>query len=411
MDRFAEREGLLSASLVGAVTILATGLAVASTGLVGSRQAAPSGRVAPAVVDLAPTPDGPVLTRATWAVENEAATHTWTEAEALDHARAFDVLTALPDAYRDHVAAMKAANPDLLLLVYLNGTFAFRTLGDTYPDDWYARDANGARIRSRGYGNWLMDPRHPGWVDDRVATCRELLERSGYDGCFIDVLTDAPLDPAYVTAVPIDARTGKAWTRAGWLDATASIAAAIRDGVDPAPVYGNAVGSGQRYFRQVAPTSRLLDVLDGAIAEGWIRTATQPLDEWRGEPAWRADVDMLVDAAQRGVPVLVIVKTWNGASTTEASHVRDFALASFLLGTDGSHRFAFSGARGAPPTPVPWPNDLGAPLGPYEEDGGVYRRTFTGGTVLVNPGDASRKGGGTTLPPHSARIVPVTAGG
>lgn len=322
-----------------------------------------------------------------WAVENESSTHSWSREDAVAHARAFDVLTALPDSYRPHVEAMKAANPRLRLLVYLNGTFSPRQLPNAYPDAWYARDARGRRIASAGYGNWLMDPSNVGWVADRAATCERLLTRSGYDGCFVDMLTDAPLHPGYATGLPIDDRTGHVWKAQDWLRATAAIGAAIRGHNAPAPVFANALGSGRRYFRAEAPSSQVLDSVDGAVTEAWIRTAGQPADVWRSTGDWRQDVDLLVDATRRDRTVLALTKVWVDASRSEVDRIRGYVLASFLLGTDGRHRLAFSSARGAPPTAVPWPSGLGTPTGPYRVENGLYRRDFTGGTVFVNPTD------------------------
>ena len=58
-----------------------------------------------------------------------------------------------------YAAAMHQANPNLRLFLYVNGMFSQQNQGSTFPAGWYMHAADGTKIQSRGYGNFLMDPR------------------------------------------------------------------------------------------------------------------------------------------------------------------------------------------------------------------------------------------------------------
>jgi hypothetical protein len=365
-------------------------------------------------------PVGPVL--AVWAPANEG-TFGVTRAEAVDIAGRFGAIVALPGTFRDHVAAMKAANPRLILLAYMNGSFAQRDQGSAYPESWYARDADGNKLQSKNFGNWLMDVSNPGWITDRATTCRSLIASTGYDGCMLDMLGTAPLDPGYLTGLPIDPSTGKVWTARDWLDATSDLAATVKVAVAPGIVTGNGLGSGPRYFDPDHPSAVLLRGMDGGLAEAWIRTAGQGIATYRSVSAWKQDVDMLAAAGAGRTPVLTLTKVWVDGTKAEKNAWHEFALASFLLGTDGRSFFSFSYSSSSDPTAGHpwWTLDLGSPTGPYSDAGGYYQRRFTSGLVLVNPGDGTytvdldgtyvtvwgKEVTSVTLYPHKGKVLVV----
>src|SRR5690348_11233744 len=79
-----------------------------------------------------------------------------TAPQAIQAARTFNVIAALPRVYKPYVAEMKAANPKLQLFAYMKGVF---TRDTTLPEDVYAHDANGKRIYGLQFaGTWLLDP-------------------------------------------------------------------------------------------------------------------------------------------------------------------------------------------------------------------------------------------------------------
>lgn len=345
-----------------------------------------------------------------------------THAQAVEEAKRFDVVIAKPKTYAPYVADMRAANPKLVLLAYYNGTFVSANEGDTYPESWYVRDADGNKVQSVRWDNYMMDPSNPGWVDDRKRACEQLLLSSGYDGCGLDVLGTTPVtDGSFVTARPINASTGQPWTPAEWLDATTKLGAAVGDYV-ARPVYGNGVGNGPRYFEPAYPSRQLLTGLDGAMAEGFLRSGRSPLDVYPTVAEWKAHVDMLVDAGSLGGRLVVVTKAWNTGTAAQKDELHKFALATFLLGNDGSSRFSFQYEEGDNPAAGhPWWNTrLGAPTGGYTaKSNGVYQRNFERGRVLVNPTTNTVKvslgatftalGGARvtslTLAPHSGEVL------
>jgi hypothetical protein len=335
--------------------------------------------------DEGPTIPSPAAAPAVWAAAYATGGRV-TGAQAAAQAEAFDVIGALPWTYRDDVAQMKAANPDLILLAYMNATFAQRNEGTRYPSSWYLRDANGRQVRSRTFGNYLMDPTDPAWIDDRVDTCRRFLRISHYDGCLLDMLGTAPVHAGYVTAAPIDPSTGQPWTASAWLQATSALAAEVKQGNEHASVVGNGLQNGTRFFDPVAPSSAILGGIDGGIAETWLRDASQPIDRYPDVAAWRASVDMLGSTDKS---VFVETKLWTRATPAEIAGWRRFAEASFLLGTEGTSYFAFSESRiGDDVSIIPMPA-IGSPVARYERVGDAFERTFTDGMVVVNPTDGA----------------------
>jgi hypothetical protein len=339
-------------------------------------------------------------------------------AEAVAQAQRFAVIGALPWTYRDDVAQMKAANPDLILLAYMNATFAQRNEGTRYPSSWYLRDANGRQVRSRNFGNYLMDPTDPAWIGDRVETCRRFLRISHYDGCLLDMLGTAPVHPGYVTAAPIDPSTGRAWSPDAWLRASSALAGAVERGNPEAIVVGNGLQNGTSFFDRSAPSSVILEGIDGGIAETWLRDASQPITSYPDVAAWRASVDML---SATDADVFVMTKMWTNGTPEQKEAWHRFAYASFLLGDVGHAYFTFSSARSSSldPDTLAEATSIGTPIAPLQRTGNVFERPFTDGLVVVNPGAAptSLRLGGTyrgddgdvirsvTLGPHDAAIL------
>ena len=329
-----------------------------------------------------PQVQGDVLTP--FGVENESS-GSITLSRALAQARAFRYITARPLTYRDFVHDMKQANPGLTIAAYVNGTFAQPAAASSMPEAWFSHDANGARITSNNWGNYLMNPTNAGWVQSRVDQCNHELSISGYDGCFIDMLGTEPLTFDYLSSTPINPATGQPWTTTQWLAATTHIGAAIANGTAPRPILVNGLGTGWRYFDAAAPTSRLFGSVDVAMAEGFTRGAGNALTLYRAEDKWRQEVDMIADAEAHGKRVLAYTKVWVSATQQQLDDLHRYALATFLLGTNGSSSFCFSPGPGYIDPDPWWSTAIGAPTGPYGKNGGVYQRTFTNGKVLVNP--------------------------
>lgn len=314
-----------------------------------------------------------------------------TEDEAVAIARRFEVVVAPQATLGEHLVAMRAANPAVDVLVYRNGT-ASRP-GQRYAEALYSHDAGGRRITLPD-GGLLMNPGEAAWARVVADDCAGRLADTGYDGCYVDVLGVAPLNTTYSSATPINPTTSKPWTPAQWLAATSRIGEAVKVRTGRY-VLVNGLQNGRRYADPAGASAVLLAAVDGGNAEDFSRIARADVDHYRKEPAWRADVEMLVDAGARGRSVFAMTKVWVPATADQVDALHEYALASFLLGTDGSSFFTFySDVDRMNTTEAITPDrfdgvDIGMPTGPYARLGGAYGRWFTRGGVVVNPWPAA----------------------
>jgi len=358
-----------------------------------------------------PAPGRPVLQ---WLPEEFATGHTYTQAQAVTAATRYDVIVAYTQAFQPYLAAMRAANPNLVVLAYMNGTFVPPAQATSWPTDWYSYDANGIKVQNAQNKNYLMNPTNAGWVQNRATMCANLVAQSGYDGCMLDTLGVAPLTAGYCTALPINPATGAAWARPDWISATTQLSNSVRSTVSPSLVVGNGLKDGP----SLGESSQLFNGMDGGIAEGFLRTSTQPATTYPTVSIWQQNVNMLLNPPK---PMLALTKVWASATTAQLNQYHLYALASFLLGTDGRSYFYFSSASSEPPiSVVPWSVNIGDPSGSYSLQDGAYQRPFTQGRVLVNPTasqvtvplsgaytemDGTQVSGSLVMPPNTGQIL------
>jgi hypothetical protein len=361
-----------------------------------------------------------------WAATNGGgnAAQSPTLAQALAAATNYDLILATKISYPPYLAQMRQANPNLKVVAYLNGIYAQSDQGTAYPDAWYARAADGSKVRSKKFGNYLMDPTSQGWIQSRIQTCVQYVSSSGYDGCYLDMLGNATMGAGYDTATPINPATHQAWTRPQWIAATSQLGSTVAAAQPTLLMVGNGIANGNQYFDPASgPTSNLLNGLAGANAQGFIRSETDALTSFRSVKQWKSDVDMLANAGARGRAVMAMTKVDKPGTPAQLQQVHRYALASFLLGTNGTQYFYFSpngnnDGVNAPDTPDDHVNP-GLPLAAYAaQPNGAYVRPFSAGYAAVNPGTAAVTVnlGGTyvdldgqsvqqaTLPPHSGMV-------
>ncbi len=324
-----------------------------------------------------------------YAATNMASDQEVTASQAVEIATRFNVIVATKRTFAPYAAAMRAANPNLRLLAYQNGAFAQSNQPTTYPDSWYARGAGGDKVRSRGFGNYLMNIGNPAWRQSVGQECAANLTKSGYDGCYLDMLGTAPLGSSYVNAVPINTATGAVWTPGDYLAATGAVAAEVKAQNPGVVVAGNGLGSGARYYSEAGGSSvPLLMTLDAAHSEIWLRSPHQSLTNFKSESAWLRDVSMIADAGARGRVVLATTKTWTSGTSSQIDAWHRYTVASFLLGTNGQSFLNFLPSQtmaGITSDSAYDRVDVGTPLGAFAKTGGVYQRAFTKGLALVNP--------------------------
>ncbi len=343
-----------------------------------------------------------------WALQNENPNSNYVavpQSQAVQDAQHFNFITAHSIAYGcptpapaggcppSRVPAMKAANPRLKLLLYMNATFAqsYQPPGAAggFDPTWYEKDINGKYVTNPSSGNYLMDPTNPGWIQNDASWCKTQL--AGYDGCYLDALGLAPLLNGYLSGLPVNRSTGQPWTRPDWLRATASLAKQVRTLVHPLIVFGNGLTNGTYFYNPAEPTKQIVDGLDGGIAEEWLRLASSPASVFPAVSVWKQNVDMIGAVEGEGKPLLVVTKLWSTASPAQQAAWQVYALASFLLGTQGRSAFFFSPSSKTSRTASfsLYNVSLGTPGGAYTLSQGLYQRSFSNGLALVNPGSSS----------------------
>jgi hypothetical protein len=105
----------------------------------------------------------------------------YTRTEAVALARRFDTLVGLINTFDDHAVAMRAANPRLRLLAYMNGAMSKPSDWPSLPEAWFLHDRNGNRIRNLHFDLMYMDVGNAGWRNFAAKRCAEWIARSGYD--------------------------------------------------------------------------------------------------------------------------------------------------------------------------------------------------------------------------------------
>jgi hypothetical protein len=366
-------------------------------------------------------------------------------ATALRIATSHDIVSMNKGQLGTFGPAMKAANPNLRIFLYLNGMFAQKNQGTAFPAAWYMTAADGSKIRSAGYGNYLMDPRsaapmasggvtYAGWSDYVAKRCAETIKSTpGSDGCFLDMLGTAPLMSFYNVGrkVPAADGNGTPFTTVAWFNDIAGPIAANVERVTGKPVLANGIGGGRRYFGTAyGPSKLLLDFATAGDAEVWMRSPGQSITQWPTDAVWRTEVQMLQDSSSANRAVNATVKTWTAGTAAQKDQWRRFAVGSYLIGNGGHASFEFTAderqAAWADESPL-YSLALGVPtqsfadVASYKRDG-VYQRTFTNGTVLVNTGDKAvtvdlgaphlTVGGATvtsvTVPAHDASLLTLS---
>lgn len=311
--------------------------------------------------------------------------------EALSIARDNDLIVAHGPTFEDHIDTMKLANPDLQVLIYRKSVTAWSDEGDVFPDSWYLRDGSGNKLTSDPWGSYLMDPRSAGWRQHSVDDCLSNLDRYGYDGCYFDVLGTGVL--SLMPAMPVTGPGQAEFTTQSFYNELLDYAEYVRANIPSSvSLMSNSLGGGRRYFHDDWPSAELGSIIGGAHSEIWLRGGKSPVDDFKSEKEWKWDLEMLADASGRGVPLLLTTKLWTTATSAQVEQWRQYSYATFLLGTDGSHTWAFTANKDVVDDPdhALYQMNLGAPSGSYTSSNGVYLRRFAQGIALVNPGTTTR---------------------
>jgi hypothetical protein len=310
----------------------------------------------------------------------------------------------------DALAVLRAAPGETAVLAYKNLSFVTcnpsadpqHVPGGVSCDEarergWILRDAAGQEVGSQHYpGLYLADVGDPAYQERWLALVRAEAAAEGWDGVGIDDVN--PEIGWHVGAQrPAGYPSDEAWRRA-----TGEMLAVVGPGLREAGLL--AIGNVcciSTPDEAGGVWGEWLEHLSGAAKEHFVKDGRE--DGYVDEQGWRGHVGLAHETQRRG-------KLFVAATSADPADERAaaFGLASALLATEGRTLFSLVNAHNSV---EPWSSvyedarALGSPTGDAKEAGGVHRREFQRGVVLVNPTASERTADGVVLPPQSAALV------
>jgi hypothetical protein len=251
--------------------------------------------------------------------------------------------------------------------------------------DWILKDASGHRLWIQfacGGGactQYAADIGNPDFRAWWIAAAKARLA-AGYRGLFIDDVNMAQriADGNGDYTMPVDPRTGRAMDEAAWQGYMADFMAEVRAALPDVELVHNAIW----YMGDTGAMKRELDAADYTEIE---RGFNDPgITGGGGRWGFETLLGFIDRRHADGRHVIL-----DGYAGTPAGRV--YGLATYFLVNDGGDALA-NDAQTLPDTF--WSGydvRLGAPLGGRYQSGGVWRRDFAAGTVLVaEPGSAAK---------------------
>jgi hypothetical protein len=320
----------------------------------------------------------------------------------------------------DRIKAIKAANPNVKVLVYKDmastpdydchrgrdddllpsGMGYCWTLAN-HPD-WFTVDQAGRRIEWDTWGgNWQMDVGLPEYQDRWAANVLSDLRRYGWDGVVVDdanvdqsgliggaKMREYPTQPSYEAATrSFLARVGPRLIQAGFL---------VIPNIQADPVRADA----KLWADWIQFTS-------GGTREYWMKWGAGR-DGQYGAGGW-ADLQAVFDIVQHAGKIFL---TTTVAPADDVRSMR-WGRASFLVGWNGGpSAFIFDPNAPIDPWSSEWTVDVGRPVAARVRVGAsVWRRDYTGGAALVNTSENASQTvnlGSSYLTPEGMPVTEVT---
>ena len=314
-----------------------------------------------------------------------------TQADAVAAARMSDAVSGLAVQLHKYGSAMRQANPNVALYVYVNGELAQSKDCSTFPASWYLYSASGAKVKSSTNANCAMYPLsnkpwngYSGWIDYVQHRCADGLRTAPLaNGCFVDQISSA-LNSGFATALPVDPATGALYRASTWMAQMGQIGQRIQSFTGK-PAVGNSYEGGARYWG--VPTNIVNGYGISAFESEEFLNANH--SQWTQLAHWTENVNMMIDGQAHGKGVEV---AFTDAPTTNEEIWRQYVVASYLLGNNGHAWMAFSSATKHPYTdssplyklPIGSPVQTADSVSGYQIRSGVFLRPFTSGVAIVN---------------------------
>jgi hypothetical protein len=321
---------------------------------------------------------------------------------------------------RDRLRALKARNPGIKVLMYRNlsamsaadrwgntGTGVTTQDAESHPE-WYLRNTSGDRFTFNAYDYlWAADVGSRSFQERWLANVTAALKTADWDGVLVDDANPTMLyhyDVARVAKYPSDAAYSAATG-----SALAFIGPRLRArGELVIPNFGD----WRRYRSTVAPW---LKYVSGGMEEHFTKYGDSPAEGQFTGADWDDQLAVLEQVQSMGKLFLGIAHSSIGDHAAAR-----YGWATMLLAAEGSASFALHDDYTREAWFPEYGYDLGAPKGRETEDaGGIHRRVFARGLVLVNATKARRTvrfGGryrgsglgvarGTVMRPHTGLVL------
>ena len=283
-------------------------------------------------------------------------------------AEKFDL--AIIDAYFQGAAEVKEINPNIKIIFYADMIYMHATSPAweevNQHEDWFLHDINGNRLVNKTYGAYLMNPASSGWAIFYTDGITKMLSNfPDLDGVFAD------------DAGPI------------WRD----VFTVPKEQVPEFPSWHDDIKAFLNYVKGRIGVSRMLipnagsyvdlaTVADGIMVEhafhnlssGPTQFLSNPIKILEGISTYAS-----LFAANKKAMLLL------SGCTTENPQIQKYTLAASLLGAEYTTvygwNFIYRPSKGWFPE---MGIETGAPLGPYYQDGDLYKRDFEQAEVSVD---------------------------
>ncbi len=291
----------------------------------------------------------------------------------------------------DQIAAIKKRSPGTQVLVYkdmastrddtprqtdLATGVAYAYANRRHPE-WFLKDTSGRRVNWADWPHsWQMDVGSRSYQRAWARNVARDLRRRGWDGIFLDGISRTMQYPWYLN--------GRVLAKY------------------PGP--NDYARANTRFLRRVGPALRRRGLVVGNINDAtpglwrrWVRFTSGAAKEWwtksnAGRDAgmltgadWAYQMQLLREAQARHKIFIAIAY-----GPADDGPAMNYARASFLLFAQGSRTaFSYSPLCGVEPSAPAWRVDVGSPSGAPAETGGIWRRRFANGIVLVNPSSSA----------------------
>lgn len=312
-----------------------------------------------------------------------------------------------------------------------------------------------------GHNNFLLTPDDPqtlNYVKNDASTLP-----GGFDGLLSDSMGFAAIAAGsnYLNEKPRKPGTTRQYYNDEWIAAQISMLQAKKSGLPAGKVLMiNGLGNGDAYFAGADNASprafASMPAVAGVMAERIFRDPSSPADgpgAWDSVEKWEKDVRMIADVQAKGKLGYWWTKCWTGDDNCQAlpnaneviTKWRRFSVASFLLGAGSNSYYnydtkkndispaSYIGTYESEANAAEWfagdytkAEEVGVGLGTYSTDGGVYKRTFSNGLVVVNPDgsphtinlggaryagfDGTSLTGSYTVPAHTGNVLALISG-